>query len=138
VAQLSTLLALAAGLVAPSGAVGPYRTLMIDQGFCFNAGEWKFPDAPLGGLYARNRVYESITGMQSFGPWLERLEQRITERVLDDISRDIPSEWYEDDYDSLLRLMEQIFRRRTRVPELLLEAKKIEPSTVSELGVNHG
>jgi hypothetical protein len=101
-----------------------YRTLMIDQGFCFSAGDWKFPDAPLRGLYARNRVYESITGMQSFGPWLERLEQRITERVLDDISRDIPSEWYEDDYDALLRLLEQIFRRRSRVPELLLEAKK--------------
>ena len=81
----------------------------------------RFPDAPLRGLYARNRVYESITGMQSFGSWLERLEQRITERVLDDISRDIPSEWHEDDYDSLLRLLEQIFRRRTRVPELLLE-----------------
>lgn len=112
------------GAVASPGAAGGYRTLMIDQGFCFNAGEWKFPDAPLRGLYARNRVYESITGMQSFGPWLERLEQRITERVLDDISRDIPSEWYEDDYDSLLRLLEQIFRRRTRVPDLLLEAKK--------------
>jgi hypothetical protein len=33
------------------------------------------------------------------------------------ISRDIPSEWYEDDYDSLLRLQEQIFRQPTRVPE---------------------
>ena len=55
-------------------AGGVYRTLMIDQGFCFSAGDWKFPDAPLRGLYARNRVYESITGMQSFGPWLERLE----------------------------------------------------------------
>ncbi|MDQ1404637.1 MAG: hypothetical protein QOG55_266 [Acidobacteriaceae bacterium] len=105
-------------------AGGAYRTLMIDQGFCFSAGDWKFPDAPLRGLYARNRVYEGITGMQSFGPWLERLENRITERVLDEASRDIPSEWYEDDYDSLLRLLEQIFRRRTRVPELLLEAKK--------------
>jgi hypothetical protein len=101
-----------------------YRTLMIDQGFCFSAGDWKFPDAPLRGLYARNRVYESITGMHSFGPWLESLEERSTERVLDDISRDIPPEWYEDDYDSLLRLLEQIFRRRTHVPELLLEAKK--------------
>ena len=30
-----------------------YRTLMIDQGFCFSAGDWKFPDAPLRGLYAR-------------------------------------------------------------------------------------
>src|SRR3979411_698294 len=27
-----------------------YRTAMIDQGFCFNAGEWNYPDAPLRGL----------------------------------------------------------------------------------------
>ena len=43
---------------------------MIDQGFCFNAGNWDFPDAPLRGLYARNRVYLGVTGMDSFGPWL--------------------------------------------------------------------
>jgi hypothetical protein len=52
----------------------PYSTLMIDQGFCFNAGEWNFPDAPLRGLYARNRVYQAVTGMESFVPWLDRLE----------------------------------------------------------------
>jgi hypothetical protein len=40
-------------------------------------------------LYARNRVYEGVTGMESFGPWLERLEKRITDRVLDNASRDI-------------------------------------------------
>jgi hypothetical protein len=51
---------------APRG--GTYRTVMIDQGFCFNAGEWNFPDAPLRGLYARSRVYEGVTGMDSFGP----------------------------------------------------------------------
>src|SRR6266404_8623598 len=39
---------------AEQGAVR-YETRMIDQGFCFNAGEWNFPDAPLRGLYARNR-----------------------------------------------------------------------------------
>jgi hypothetical protein len=33
-----------------------YKTVMIDQGFCFDAGEWNFPDAPLSGLYARSRV----------------------------------------------------------------------------------
>ena len=27
-----------------------YRAEMIDQGFCFNAGEWNFPDAPLRGV----------------------------------------------------------------------------------------
>jgi len=35
----------------------PYKARMIDQGFCLNAGEWNYPDAPLRGLYARNRVW---------------------------------------------------------------------------------
>jgi len=109
---------------APEGDPAPYRTLRIDQGFCFNAGEWSFPDAPLRGLYARNRVYEGVTGMESFGPWLERLESRLTERVLDEVSREIPPAWYEDDHDALWRLLEHLHRRRKRVPELLLETKK--------------
>ncbi len=100
-----------------------YRAVMIDQGFCFNAGEWNFPDAPLRGLYARNRVYEGVTGRESFGPWIERVEKRITERVFDDLIREIPPEWYADDLDALLRLVEQLYRRRTMVPELLLAAK---------------
>ncbi|HKM82497.1 MAG TPA: HipA family kinase [Candidatus Acidoferrum sp.] len=108
---------------APGNSPLPYRTLMIDQGFCFNAGEWNFPDAPLRGLYARNRVYEGVTGMESFGPWLERLEHRITERVLAELAGEIPPEWYADDYDAVLRLLEQLQRRRTLVPELLLSAK---------------
>jgi len=102
---------------------GDYETVMIDQGFCFNAGEWNYPDSPLRGLYARNRVYEGVTGMESFAPWLERLEKGITERVLEKIRGEIPSEWYADDYDTVTRLLEQLYRRRTRVPELLLAAK---------------
>jgi hypothetical protein len=108
---------------APGDGALLYRTLMIDQGFCFNAGEWNFPDAPLRGLYARNRVYEGVTGMESFGPWLERLEHRITERVLAELAGEIPPEWYADDYDAVLRLLDQLQSRRTRVPELLLSAK---------------
>jgi hypothetical protein len=101
-----------------------YETRMIDQGFCFNAGEWNFPDAPLRGLYARNRVYQGVTGMESFAPWIERLEKGVTERVLDEVSLEIPPAWYEDDYDALLRLLEQLHRRRPRVPDLILEAKR--------------
>jgi hypothetical protein len=101
-----------------------YSTLMIDQGFCFNAGEWNFPDAPLRGLYARNRVYEGVRGMESFSPWLERLEKQMTERALDEITRQIPPRWYDDDYDALVRLSEQLLKRRSRVPDLILEAKK--------------
>jgi hypothetical protein len=103
--------------------VPAYHTVMIDQGFCFNAGEWTFPDAPLRGLYARNRVYQGVIGMESFAPWLERLEKQVTERVLAELAAEIPPQWYADDYDVLLRLLEQIFNRRARVPELLLSAK---------------
>ena len=102
---------------------GDYEAVMIDQGFCFNAGEWNYPDSPLRGLYARNSVYEGVTGMESFAPWLERLNRNITKRVLDEIRKEIPPEWYEDDYDAVAQLLEQLYRRRTRVPELLLAAK---------------
>jgi hypothetical protein len=101
-----------------------YRALMIDNGFCFNAGEWNFPDAPLRGLYARNRVYQGVTGMESFAPWLEHLESGMSERALDEAIREIPPAWYEDDYDALLRLLEQLHHRRARVPDLILEAKR--------------
>ena len=42
-----------------------YRAEMIDQGFCFNAGEWNFPDAPLRGLYARHRGLRVGSGDRS-------------------------------------------------------------------------
>ena len=101
-----------------------YQALMIDQGFCFNAGEWNFPDAPLRGLYSRHRVYESVHSMESFEPWLDRLERSMTESVLDEIASEIPPEWYNFETDALYQLLEQLFLRRKRVPELLLEAKK--------------
>jgi len=101
-----------------------YRAVMIDQGFCFNAGEWNFPDAPLRGLYARDIVYQGIIGYKSFGPWLERLEKQITDRVFDEIIREIPPEWYADDLDAVLKLAQELKQRRNRVPELLLMTKK--------------
>jgi hypothetical protein len=102
----------------------PYSTLMIDQGFCFNAGEWNFPDAPLRGLYARYRVYEGVTGVESFAPWLEQLERRMTERALEEITREIPPAWYDDDLDALTRLSEQLLQRRSRVEELIVAARR--------------
>jgi hypothetical protein len=102
----------------------PYKTVMIDQGFCFNAGEWNFPDAPLRGLYASNRVYEGVTGMEAFEPWLGRLEKHVNERALAEAAAQVPPAWYEDDYDALMRLSEQLLKRRARVPELIFEAKR--------------
>jgi len=117
--------AVAGGNAGNAGEAGArvYRTKMIDQGFCFNAGEWNFPDAPLRGLYARSRVYAGVTGMHSFGPWLERLQKNITEKVLAQCAEEIPPVWYEDDYDAVLRLLERLFQRKGRVEELIFSAK---------------
>jgi hypothetical protein len=104
------------------GPESPYEAIMIDQGFCFNAGEWNFPDAPLRGLYARNRVYEGVIGRESFARWLQLVEN-MTERTLNSIIQEIPPEWYEDDLDALIRLAERLHSRRHLVPDLLYSAK---------------
>jgi hypothetical protein len=105
------------------GSTANYLAMMIDQGFCFNAGEWSFPDAPLRGLYARQRVYEGVRGMEAFEPWLNRLDG-IKEEELDEMAKEIPPDWYEDDQDALFQLLEQLLRRRRRVPELIEDARK--------------
>ena len=106
-----------------TGYTAGYSAMMIDFGFCFNAGEWDFPDAPLRGLYACQRVYAGVAGMESFEPWLERLEKQITERVLGEEAAQIPPEWYAGDWSALERLLERLYSRRQRVPELLLAAR---------------
>lgn len=115
---------LTAGTVMPFAPYGgPYVAMMIDHGFCFNAGEWDFPDAPLRGLYARHRVYQGVAGMESFEPWLDRLDKHMTESALGEEAGRIPPEWYADDWQALERLIERLYARRRRVRELILSAR---------------
>jgi hypothetical protein len=95
-----------------------YRATFIDQGFCFNAGEWTFPDSPLRGVFARNSVYAAITGWRSFEPWLSQIEQMEAGRLWE-IAEAVPPEWYGGDLAEIERLMEQLFQRRGRVRDLI-------------------
>ena len=95
-----------------------YRATFIDQGFCFQAGEWRFSDAPLRGVYVRNRVYEDVTGWESFEPWLSKIETMKPE-VLWQIAEEVPPEWYGGRTEELERLMETMLDRRGRVRELI-------------------
>jgi HipA-like kinase len=107
-----------------SPAESRYRALMIDNGFCFNAGEWNFPDAPLRGIYARHHVYDAVRGMDAFEPWLARIAERIDEAAVEKAASEIPPGWYDGQADALEKLLEQLLRRRKLVPELILSAKK--------------
>jgi hypothetical protein len=102
---------------------GRYEAQMIDNGFCFNAGEWNFPDAPLRGLYARHRVYETVRGLDSFEPWLARIE-RMDLDTLGSIAEEIPPEWYNSAYETLEKMIEQLDRRRRLVADLIVSAWK--------------
>ncbi len=108
--------------VAEPHARRGYRALMIDQGFCFSAGEWNFPDSPLRGLYYRQRVYHAIRGWQDFEPFLTRLE-KLPVAALDEAAASIPPEWYNYDTDAMNSLLEQLDRRRRRIRELLTAAR---------------
>ena len=93
-----------------------YTAVFIDQGFCFHAGEWKFEDAPLRGVYPRNAVYAGVTGWESFEPWLSRLETMPVEEIWQ-AAESIPPEWYGDAVEEMERLGETLGRRQRRIRE---------------------
>jgi hypothetical protein len=95
-----------------------YRATFIDQGFCFNAGEWTFPDSPLRGVYARNSVYLGVTGWRSFEPWLSRIEDIPAEKLWT-IAEAVPPEWYGGDIADIEQLMDTLLKRRSRVRDLI-------------------
>ena len=97
-----------------------YRATFIDQGFCFNAGEWTFPDSPLRGVYARNSVYSGVTGWKNFEPWLTRVEEIAADKLWA-IAEAVPPEWYGGDLGEIEKLMETLLKRRSRLRELIGE-----------------
>jgi len=100
-----------------------YSAAFIDQGFCFGAGEWRFDDAPLRGVYVRNEVYRSVTGWDSFEPWLSRVEELDGQKIWE-IAETLPPEWYEGNVGMLEQLVEKLIARRTRVRERITEFRE--------------
>ena len=95
-----------------------YTATFVDQGYCFNAGEWSYPDSPLRGVYPRNEVYAQAHGWESFEPWLSRIEN-VDPPVLWEIAETVPPEWYGSALDELERLIEGLIKRRRGVRDLI-------------------
>jgi len=95
-----------------------YKAVFIDFGYCFHAGEWRFEDAPLRGVYYRNEVYREINGWESFEPWLTRMETMPAETVWA-AANEIPPEWYGGDVSDMEKLVEKLLSRRSRIRELV-------------------
>ena len=100
----------------------PYSVAMIDHGFCFNDGDWTFPDSPTQGLYPRRLVYEKVTGLNSFEPFLSRIEN-LTASELESCAEGIPKRWCEPDPDQLGHLIEVLYSRRLTLRQAIINAK---------------
>ena len=95
-----------------------YKAVFIDFGYCFHAGEWRFEDAPLRGVYYRNDVYREIAGWKSFEPWLTRMETMPAETIWE-AAGEVPPQWYGGDLGAMEALVEKLLARRSRIRELI-------------------
>ena len=86
-----------------------YRATFIDQGFCFNAGEWTFPTARCAASTRATRCTPASRDgrASSRGSRASRIDGSDT---LWRIAEIVPPEWYGGDTPALERLMEQMLR----------------------------
>jgi hypothetical protein len=99
-----------------------YRIMMIDNGFCFNAITWGFPNSPLHGLYHDRTVYRNIDGIKSFDSWLGQLELKVTNEELMKIAKDVPTQWLRGGAAAVRQMLEWLFGRKKIVPDLIQQA----------------
>jgi hypothetical protein len=100
---------------------------MIDHGFAFNGPHWEFRDTPLNGLYFRTSVYQQVTSLDSFQPWLDMVTNFPVE-VIDAAWKEIPREWLDQDDDELEKLLEGLLKRRGRAGQLIEDVRRNRPS----------
>jgi hypothetical protein len=96
---------------------------MMDHGFVFNGPHWTFPDSPLQGLYFRINVYQSVSSLEEFQPWLDRVVH-FPEEVVDEAQKQIPPEWLAEDGGELEAMLGKLMSRRKRVPDLIRESRR--------------
>ncbi len=105
-----------------------FVALMIDHGFVFNGPHWDFVDAPAYGVYMRRIVYDAVTGIESFEPWLGRVAS-FPDDILDSALRQIPPPWVAGEEEQLEKTLEILMRRRKKVAGLIddLQRSKVNP-----------
>lgn len=100
-----------------------FVALMIDHGYAFNGPHWDFPDSPVQGLYSRRLVYDGVKSLDDFQPWLDQV-MHFPEEVIDQAYKQAPPEWIDGDEDGFEQLLENLLRRRKRLPDLISDCRK--------------
>ena len=105
-----------------------FLALMIDNGYAFDGPHWEFSDNPAQGFYFRPMVYNAARTLDDFNPWLRRIQEAPPE-LFDGILRDLPRSWLgAEDEAGVEPLIERLYRRRSRVAELIEASATARPS----------
>ncbi len=104
-----------------------FVALMVDHGFIFNGPHWDLPESAISGLYPRRKVYQAVTSIRDFEPWLSRVIN-FPESVLDRALSRIPPEWLghertEKEEADLDRLLNALVRRKKRIVDLVEDCR---------------
>jgi hypothetical protein len=91
-----------------------YNAEFIDQGHCFNCGDWSLLDDAVRGVYAQNEVYAGVRDWESFEPALSAIES-MSKDVVQYAARAIPEAWYAGDWRALQHLALLLHERRHEV-----------------------
>jgi len=95
----------------------------IDQGFCFNAGEWTFPDSSLRGVHAgRGYMRASLDGRHSSRHSHE--PSRSIFRSSPDLQCTFRRSGTNTTSTGLNRLIEALYRRRSIIRGLINDFRK--------------
>jgi hypothetical protein len=95
---------------------------MVDNGYVFEGPHWRFGESAIQGLYFRPLVYEGVTGLDAFEPWLGRI-RNFPDAVVDQALKSLPPAWLAGDEEAFENLLGQLMRRRARVGDLIADCR---------------
>jgi len=98
-----------------------YSARLIDNETCFNDGNWKLPESLVGCTYARRAVYRAARRIDSFEPFLSRVEN-LEAREIEGAARCVPVEWCAGRSKEMFNLADQLFQRRKQVRQATASA----------------
>jgi hypothetical protein len=87
------------------------RANMIDSGGCFRGSRWDFGDVCRSAPQPNPHYFSQVTGIESFEPWLTRIES-LAENAVTDAWEAVPPQWYGSDLVSLRLMLKQLNARR--------------------------
>jgi hypothetical protein len=78
-------------------------------------------------LFCDSYVYEHVRGIESFDPWLARIDD-LTRAAFEECAQGIPEEWFDSNRAAFSQMLERLWSRRNRVRALIVAAIRESPN----------